>query len=83
MKASAGTGKQKRKRIPIKNLFAGSGTFLHNECMKNKKYENIAEEIKKMKTFIKWCEKNYDELTEKEQDLICDFKNDSEDLFNW
>ena len=36
MKASVGTGKQKRKRIPIKNLFAGSGTFLHNESMKNK-----------------------------------------------
>ena len=57
--------------------------FQYTESMKNKKYENIAEEIKKMKTFIKWCEKNYDELTEKEQDLICDFKNDSEDLFNW
>jgi phage host-nuclease inhibitor protein Gam len=51
--------------------------------MKNKTYENVAEEIKKMKTFIKWCERNYDKLTEKEQDLICDFKNDSEDLFNW
>ena len=55
----------------------------YTERMKNKKYENIAEEIKKMKTFIKWCEKNYDELTEKEQDLICDFKNDSEELLNW
>ena len=55
----------------------------YTEYMKNKKYENIAEEIKKMKTFIKWCEKNYEELTEKEQGLICDFKNDSEEFFNW
>ena len=34
MKASAGTGNRKGKRIPRKNLFAGSGTFLHNESMK-------------------------------------------------
>ena len=34
MKASAGTGNRKGKRIPRKNLFAGSGTFRHNESMK-------------------------------------------------
>jgi hypothetical protein len=39
MKASAGTGNRKGKRIPIKNLFAVSGTFLHNESMKNKEHQ--------------------------------------------
>ena len=36
IEAHAGNGNRKGKRIPIKNLFAGSGTFRHNECMKNK-----------------------------------------------
>jgi hypothetical protein len=36
MKALVGSGNRKGKRIPIKNLFAGSGTFLYNEGMKNK-----------------------------------------------
>jgi thymidylate kinase len=55
--------------------------FQYTECMKNK--YNITNEIERFKKFMNWCEENFENLSEEEQEEICDIKNDPDEIFNW
>ena len=56
--------------------------FPYTDRMKNKKYI-ITEEIERFKAFMAWCEENFENLSDEEQEEVCDIKNDPDEIFNW
>jgi hypothetical protein len=32
---------------------------------------------------MNWCEENFENLTDEEQEEVCEIKNDPDEIFNW